>query len=459
MPASKNRTRPLLVLLLAALALASPGCRKAPHRPRNVIWILVDTLRADHLSLYGYPRRTSPALDDLASEAVTFRNARSQASCTYPSVNSMLTSRWPNQFFGQPGNAMGIPAQVPTLAEVMRRQGYRTIAVSASPVVRNTPTRFNPAGGFAGGFDIFDERCLWQGAECVNRAALPRLKREDKPFFLYLHYIDPHGPYDPPKGYQRQFAPGKSGKPFIQRGDPNPIGAWLYGGSPDPHVTPEDLRVLVAKYDDEIAYFDAQLKELLAALRDRGLLDDSILVFSADHGEEFLEHQHIKHCRSLFDASIHTPILIRVPGLPPRTLDAPVSNVDLAPTVLDFLGLDATALQAVGRTLRPLVEGRKEDPKLPPRLQFSSIGALRSVSDGRYKLIQDLAGGTSVLYDLQADPDETTDVLQQERPTFHRLREALGQWLQQTEGSDAAGKSLKQAEEAEAKLRSLGYLE
>jgi len=454
----RSLSRALFGTLLLALAVAGPSCRKA-QRPRNVIWILVDTLRADHLSLNGYPRRTSPALEGLARESVQFPNARSQASCTYPSVNSMLTSRWPNRFLGQPGDAFGIPAEVPTIAEVLRRQGYRTVAVSASAVVRDSPTRFNPTGGFGGGFDSFHEECLWRSAGCVNRSTLPLLEKGEKPFFLYLHYIDPHGPYDPPQGYRRQFMQGTSDKPFIRRGDPNPIGAWLYAGKPDPGVTPEDLQVLVGLYDDEIGYFDGRLAELLDALRKRGLLDESILVFSADHGEEFLEHHHIKHCRTLFDSSIHTPLLIRVPGLPPRTVDAPVSNVDLAPTILDLLGLDATPLQAVGRSLRPLLEGRKDDPKAGPRLQFASIGALRSVSDGRYKLIQDLGAGTSALFDLQADPGETTDILRQERRTFHRLREALGFWLQQNEGGEVAGMSLRQAAEAEKKLRSLGYLE
>ncbi len=453
--------RALLSILLAVVALAGTSCRREPKYPRNVIWILVDTLRADHLSLYGYKRSTSPTLDALARESVTFTQARSQASCTYPSVNSMLTSHWPHQFMGQPGNALGIPAGVPTLAEVLRRQGYRTMAISSSPVVRDTPSRFNPTGGFGRGFDVFHEACVWKAARCVNRALEPQLRRGKKPFFLYVHYLDPHGPYEPPNGYRRRFEQGpKPDKLFIRKGDPNPIAAWLYAGKPNPHATPEDLQYLVDLYDDEIAYFDGRLAEILDSLRKSGLLDESILIFSADHGEEFLEHNHVKHCRTLFDTSIHTPLLVRVPGLPPRTLDAPVSNVDLAPTLLDLLDLDAKPLQAVGRSLRPLLEEGKDDPKAPPRLQFAIAGPLRSVSDGRYKLIQDLGDkGSSVLYDLQADPGETTDVLRQQRQAFFRLRKALGAWLQQTEGNMAAGLSLKQANEAEQKLRSLGYLE
>lgn len=458
MPTDRFPFRLALGILLLGLAAAGPACHRS-QRPRNVLWILVDTLRADHLSLYGYARCTSPALEELAHDAVVFRNARSQASCTFPSVNSMLTSQWPNRFLGQPGNSFGIPKGLPTIAEVLRRQGYRTMAVSASAVVRDTPSRFNPNGGFGGGFDVFHEECVWKAGDCVNRSALPLLAEGEKPFFLYLHYIDPHGAYAPPKTYKRRFAQGSSEKPFIRKGDPNPIGSWLYGGKPDPHVTPEDLKYLVGLYDDEIGYFDERLAELLAEMKKRGLLEGTLIVFSADHGEEFLEHNHIKHCRTLFDSSIRSPLLIKVPGLPARTVEAPVSNIDLAPTVLDLLGLDPALLKPEGRSLRPLVEGRGEDPKGGPRLQFASMGALRSVSDGRHKLIQDLGAGTAALYDLEADPGETTDILRQERRTFHRLREALGAWLQRTEGAEAAGISLRQAAETEKKLRALGYLE
>jgi arylsulfatase A-like enzyme len=455
------RSRALFGALLLALAVAAPACHRGPqpHGPRNVLWIVVDTLRADHLSLYGYPRPTSPALGAFARQAATFRNARSQASCTFPSVNSMLTSQWPNRFLGQPGDAFGIPAEVPTLAELLKRHGYRTLAVSASAVVRKSPTRFNPTGGFARGFDTFQEDCLWKSADCVNRQARPLLRRGDRPFFLYLHYVDPHGPYDPPPGYERQFARGTSDKPFINQGDPNPIGAWLYAGAPDPKLTPGDVQHLVDLYDDEIRFFDGELAELLQVLETRGLLDDTLIVFAADHGEEFLEHHHIKHCRTLFEASIHTPLVIEVPGLPARDVGEAVENLDIAPTILDLLGIDPAPLHLEGRSLRPLLEGKPSGTDATTSLQFSSQGSLRAVADGQFKLIQDFANGTFTLYDLKADPGETTDVLRRERRTFHRLRETLGAWLAKTEGAGVAGISLRQATEAEKKLQSLGYLE
>jgi arylsulfatase A-like enzyme len=439
----------LFVALLALAACSKPG----PVRPKNVVFILVDTLRADHLGAWGYARPTSPNVDALARESLRFENARSQASCTFPSANSILTSRYPSAFLGQPAaHELGIPGSIPSIAEILKQRGFRTAAVSASPVVRNTPGRFNPGAGFGRGFDIFHEDCVWKSAACVNRAALPLLQsQDDKPFFLYLHYLDPHGPYAPPKTHRRHWALGRPDKKFIRDGNPNPIGDMLYKGAPDPGATPADIQYLIDLYDEEIAYFDSQLADLMKALRESGRLDDTILVFTADHGEEFLEHGHIKHCRTLFDSSIRIPMLLRIPGIEAKALQQPVQNLDLVPTLLDYLGLDTKGLNFEGESLRPAIEGTGE---LDPR-QYGMQGTLRSAADGRHKLIHDLGKGTFELYDLKADPKETRDTLRGERRAFHGLREALTAWLSRTEGKGKAEESL----EAERRLRSLGYLE
>lgn len=441
------------LLVLALLLLSCPGAERA--RPRNVIFILVDTLRADHLGAYGYSRQTSPSFDAWARQSIFFADTRSQASCTFPSVNSILTSRYPIAFLGQPERAMGIPDPIPSLAEILRLRGYRTVAVSSSPVVRNTPSNHNPIGGFGRGFEVFQEECVWKAAGCVNRQAFEQLAvKDERPLFLYLHYLDPHGPYGPPSGYERRFAKGNPRKPFIRNGNPNPIGEWLYKGAPNPGVTPAELQHLVDLYDDEIAYFDTQLALLLEELRRSGRLEDSILVFAADHGEEFLEHGHIKHCRTVFDTLVRVPLVFHIPGVDARTVARPVQNLDITPTILDYLGIDTTGLTLEGRSLRPLIEGAGED--LP---QFSFSGADRSAADGRFKLIHDLAAGTFALYDLKADPGETRDVLAGQRRDFHRLRQTLTAWLARTEGQGTAKESLRKAEEAEKKLRALGYLE
>ncbi|HYU34061.1 MAG TPA: sulfatase [Thermoanaerobaculia bacterium] len=455
----------LLPLLFAALLLLPSGAcsprKPKPARPLNVIFILVDTLRADHLGIYGYPRDTSPNLDAFARRSVFFREARSQASCTFPSVNSILTSRYPAAFLGQPGQAMGIPANVPSLAEILRLRGYRTVAVSASAVVRNTPSQHNPGAGFGRGFEVFQEDCVWKAAACVNRQVLGRLKRDqdadaaDRPLFLYIHYIDPHGPYNPPREHERRFATGRPDKPFIRNGNPNPIGDMLYKGGPDPGVTPADLQYLRDLYDDEINYLDGQLLHLFRVLEENGWLDDSVIVFAADHGEEFLEHGHIKHCRTVFDSSVKVPLFFHIPGVAARALEQPVQNLDIVPTLLDYLRIPTTGMTLEGKSLRPLIERQQpEDP-----YQYSLSGPYRGVADGRFKLIQNLAGEAFLLFDLKRDPGETRNILAGERRNFHRLRDALGRWLAQTEGQGRADESLRKAREAEEKLRSLGYLE
>lgn len=454
----------VVALFLALLATACSSGPAAPERPRNVIFILVDTLRADHLGAYGYGRDTSPNLDAFAGKSVLFRQARSQASCTFPSVNSILTSRYPAAFLGQPDQAMGIPERIPSLAEILRLRGYRTVAVSSSAVVRNTPSQHNPSAGFGRGFDKFQEECVWKAAGCVNRQVFPHLRRQEgeAPLFLYIHYLDPHGPYTPPSGHPRRFATGQPEKAFIRNGNPNPIGDMLYKGAPDPGATPADLRHLIDLYDEEIAYFDGELARLLGVLEEGGWLEDSIVVFASDHGEEFLEHGHIKHCRTVYDASIKTPLFFHIPGIEGRAVEHPVQNLDIVPTMLDYLGVPTADLTLEGKSLRPLIEKgeAKSSEKTPgdPH-QFSISGPYRAVADGRYKLIQDLAGDAFWLFDLQRDPGETKDVLAAERRTFHRLREGLGAWLARTEGQGRADESLRKAREAEEKLRSLGYLE
>ncbi|HYO14757.1 MAG TPA: sulfatase [Thermoanaerobaculia bacterium] len=453
---------PLLTLFLAGATLLfalSCGGFDAAARPRNLVVVLVDTLRADRLGVYGYERDTSPNVDAFARESLLFANSRSQASCTFPSVNSILTSRSPALFLGQPGGALGIPEGIPSIAEILREGGYRTVAISGNPIVAHTPNRKNPTGGYGRGFEVFSEECHWRPAACVNRVARRHLRKEgdDRPLFLYAHYIDPHDPYRPPQHHRRRFA-GKGGPKlrFVRRGDPTPIAETIYKGRPDRGATPVDLRHLSDLYDEEIAYFDSQFPELLAALREAGLLEDSILVFTADHGEEFLEHGHIQHCRTVYDSSIKTPLIVRVPGVAPRVVSAPVRNLDLVPTLLDYAGIETAGFPFEGRSLRPLIEQGEEDD---PRYQLASQATFRSTSDGRFKLIHELKSGRFWLYDVAADPEETTDVLARERRSFHRLRETMTAWLARTEGEGAAGESVRKAEEAEARLKALGYLQ
>jgi arylsulfatase len=437
----------LLVLLLTA-------CSREDGGPRNVLLVVVDTLRADRLSLYGYPRPTSPNLDVFAREGVTFLNARSPAGCTFPSVNALLTSRDPALFLGQP-SGMGIPKTVRSLPEILRDHGYATAAVSASPIVRNTPSRVNPAGGFGRGFQTFDEDCWRKHAACVNEKALGLVRTLPEPWFLYLHYMEPHAPYRPAADHPRKFAPmnPKGVRPWARRGEAFPIARRLYDGNTQYQFGPRDLAHLSDLYDEEIAYFDEQLKKILDDLRDRDLLDRTAIVLTADHGEELYEHGHFGHCRNLaYETVLKTPLVMSLPGARPERRQSLADNLDIVPTLLDYLGLPAAGQTFDGKNLRPVIE--KDQPIR--RLAFGLQGVTRTATDGTLKLTFDLATGRAQLFDLKADSGEKTDLSARRPEDTRRLQYALLRWMETREGS--AGESRRKAEELEKKLKALGYL-
>lgn len=447
-----SRRRPAVWLAAAVLLAGACAPQRPAATPRNIILVLVDTLRADHLSAYGYARPTSPAFDRFAASSLFFANAYSQAACTFPSVNAILTGRYPVRFLGQPEGRMGIPDDVPALASIVRSQGYATAAVSASPIVRSSPTHFNPHGGFAAGFDSFDEACLWREAACVTERGLAWLatRPAGEPFFLYLHYMDPHGPYQPPADHKRRFAGPYAGQDFIRHGDPNPIARMLYAEGPQVDLTRADVQHLVDLYDDEIASFDDSFARLLWRVSALGVADDTVVAFVADHGEEFLEHGEIKHCRALWQAEVGAPLAIRIPGRAAQRIEAAVETVALAPTLLAAVGIAPPP----GFEAKSLLEPPPDDA-----VAFSEQGVRRSATDRRYKLIYDMDKGGVALYDLQADAAERHDLAAERPKVVAGLEARLFDWLKRVEGATASPRSLDAAREAEKQLKALGYLQ
>jgi arylsulfatase len=386
---------------------------------------------------------------------MVFERARSQAACTFPSVNSLFTSRYAFDFYVQGENQMGIPTEYPTLAEIMRRRGYHTIAVSASPIVRSTPTKENPNGGFGAGFDVFDESCLWGDAAMVNARALELLEEVRGPFFLYLHYMDPHGHYAPPATHQKQFAGSYDGHDFIAAGDFHPLAEMLYNDGPEIDFSDRDLQHLVDLYDEEILYFDGQFEQLVASLREDDLLDRSVLVFTSDHGEEFLEHGHLGHCRGVWDTLTRVPLFMRIPGLDGGgRVDAAVQLIDILPTLLDALGIDGTGIPFEGITLRSLLEGG--DPTR--NYAFADQSKYRAADDGRWQFILDGVESKVTLYDLHADPLEQNDLFTTSHPEGDRLGAVLNGWLKDTGQWVRFDEALAASKAKEEELRALGYL-
>ncbi len=451
---SLGRQIGLFALVAAAVALG--GCRADSERPWNVVVVLVDTLRADRMSLYGYERPTTPVLDRF--DATVFENVTSQAACTFPSVNSILTSRYPFHFLGRdkpgaPRRDMSMRADLPTLGEMLRERGYTTAAVSASPIVRDRPTDTNRGGGYAQGFDRFHEDCLDQDASCINRAAFEILDRTEGPSFLYLHYMEPHNPYRPPATHPRRFANFESEHWFVRDGELYPV-LRILRGLLELEMSDRDWANLWSLYDEEILYFDSQFELLVDGLRRRGLLDRTILVLLSDHGEELYDHGHISHCGDLaYESVIRTPMMVRIPGVEPGRRSARVQNLDVVPTILDYLGFVDELPGLDGKSLRPLIDQPEASGH---RFVFSMQGWTRVVISRNWKLIHDLRTGTSRLFDIDADPNEHNDLATQRPLELAELELAMRRWLERVER--ASHDNVQRSDEVRRQLEAVGYL-
>ena len=450
----------LALAALVGLSCSSPT-EETSTRPEgeewNVLLVLVDTLRADRTSLYGYARETSPGLERLTEQAVVFDNALSQAGCTFPSVNSLFTSRYPHEFLSRLPRRLGIPQDIPTLAEILREAGYATAAISSSRIVRNTPSPRNRFGGFGSGFDTFDESCEGRGATCVRLKTIESIDHLEPPFFVYTHFMEPHGPYSPPKWHERAFATGQSEKAWVRKGIPTPIRDHLYRKGPKAYDE-DDLTFLSNLYDDEILHFDRQFELFLAEIRERRLDENTLLIITSDHGEALLENGEFAHCRDIaYNSVLRTPLMIALPSGAERHATGRrtslAQNLDLVPTILDYIGLSSEH-PFEGRSLRPSIEA---DQPVHEYL-FASQGVMRVITDGRHKLIYDLELSARQLFDWVEDPGEKVDLAATQGATADRLQAALFEWIQEVEGSVGSSASLENAKQIEEELRAVGYL-
>ncbi len=298
----------------------------------NVVIVVLDALRADHLGCYGYARDTSPFIDSLAAHGVVFERAYSNSTFTGESVSAMMSGVPPSANPAGTGwYAMPDPAR-PTLAATMAAAGYATAFVSDSPVFT--------ISGFEAGFDKFERVNLGWGNSGmggkVNAAALEFAgAHPDEPFLLHLHYFDPHAPYDPPEAMYKRFATEVFPNPLEVTRDVRPNIAALVAsgfGPGDPRF--EDM---VIRYDAEIAVSDESVQALVKGLEELGLMERTVLIITSDHGEEFLEHGFVEHAWTVYPESIHIPLIVVAPGaLAVQRVATPVSLLDLMPTVLEL---------------------------------------------------------------------------------------------------------------------------
>jgi arylsulfatase A-like enzyme len=399
--------------LLGVLACDPTSAPESAARP-SLLLISVDTLRPDHLGCYGYPRDTSPHLDALAARGTLFERAVSPAPWTLPAHASIFTGAWPGvHALQEDGNRLG--RQWLTFPQRLRDAGYATLAVVSHFYVSSE-------FGFDRGFDRYDDGLTEGGTrnpiagEVVDRALELLADPPAGPFFLFLHFFDPHWDYTPPPPWNERFTDPAYAGPVD-----GTLGSLFPFAQPDTPWSDADRRQTLALYDGEIAYLDAQIGRLLAALAQRGLLEDTLVVFTADHGEEFKERGSLGHARTLYGEQLRVPLLIAGHEAFPAGArrDDLVSTVDLAPTLLALAGAEPLP-GADGRSLLAAPRGDGE-VVIGSTLRYGE--SLRALRDRRFKLVHDRQSGEHRYFDLAADPGEQRPLA--EDPSGGRLAAAL----------------------------------
>lgn len=440
----------------------------ASHHP-NIIFIMIDTLRADHVGCYGYDLPTTPHIDRFAAESTRFEHAVSQASWTAWSVGSLMTSRHPDYLFSDRAASAGTDAiapdlYYPTLSESLWEHGYTTQAVIANPMLHGSPENMQ-------GYDRYDYspamKMFGQStAPMVTNLGVQRLAQvKDRPFFLYLVYIDPHEPYFP----HSEFTYGDSkhdekiGRIITESNDPKKM---------------QERQQALRNYNSEIGYTDHYVGEFLKALKQRGLYDDSLIVIFSDHGEEFLEHGGFSHRRTVYEEVTSVPLIIKFPRQREgRIVRGTFSLIDLYPSLLKMLDINASSLGLQGEaqnltTLlkcadKPAYSATDHEPGLQCIRQgdMKYIRSPMNPDDGhpagrkivmRQKRIEEV-------YDLHADPWEQTNLLHQKQDIAVRFGKVMDEYnsrqrprlLRENIRQEREGRNGSLTEQ----LKSLGYLQ
>jgi len=437
------------------------GCSggKTGQRP-NVLLISLDTVRRDHCSVYGYKHDTTPNLIKLAKQGSLFDLAYSPASTTSPSHATMFTSLYPVTH-RVVKNGLEFSDKYETLAEILKGQGYQTAAFVSTFVLHS---KF----GYAQGFEFFDDEFLlqegktyvkeWEGnklndafdrrAPYTTARAINWLKNKrdsSKPFFMFVHYFDPHNPYDPPEPFKSSFAPR--------------------------NVSASDVDREKGNYDGEIAFTDKSCNDLIEQIGRMGLKDDTLIVIVSDHGEGLMQHGYLYHGMDIYEESIRVPMIFIFPGRIEKgaVFKQPVGLVDLAPTILDLLDIRKQNPAFQGQSLAPaLLLGTELDMERPIYLHRGYFvekwmdkrrikGEQFGVRIGRWKYIVGDEEGTKELFNLETDPREKNNLYMDFKKVANALSDALDQWKR----THMSGPSIKPriSEDDLRKLKTLGYVE
>jgi len=412
-------------------------------RARGIVLVSIDTLRRDHVGAYGYARPTTPRIDALAGQGLVLDDAVSASSWTLPAHLSLLTGSDPGAHGGV-DMEHGFNRRLPALPELLRARGYATQAVTSHLYVSGVY-------GLDQGFDHLDFHQDRKANDVADRAIDVLDRFGDRPFFVFLHFYDPHWHYDPPPETLALFESSYTG---------TLSGNWQdFSKRTRASLTPADLAHLLALYDGEIRFTDDQVGRILDHLRERGMERNTLVLVTSDHGEEFLEHGSWEHQKTLYEEVVRVPLLLRGPGVPVRREGAQASLVDVAPTILDWAGLP----------IPPSVQGRS---LLRPANERDAFGEPDHTADGTRKLF--LRGGQGPWkaifslhrdsgalareewYDLARDAGEASSGTPPAAHAEALRQRALARWRADRAG--AAGPKVELTPEQRERLRALGYV-
>ena len=451
-PASAQSHFILALCILISSALCVISCSSGPDGARpNIVLIVIDALRADHLGCYGYGRPTSPTIDALAAKGVLFETAITQAPWTKSSFSSFLTSRYPFQH-GVEDWAAVMPESIVTLQEVLSGRGYSTVCVIN---MLGMGGRFGVLKGFD---ELSESGKASRDAETATDDAIEYLRNTKEPFFMMLHYFDVHQPYEPTPDYVDLISIDTDLDPFAGR------GMWRRrkDGLPPPNAV-EKTKLL---YDGCIRYVDDSLARFLDVLEDLDIAENTVIMVTADHGEAFWEHGVDTHGSTVYDEVLRVPLIVVWPGRfkTPRRVATQVRLIDLMPTVLEMTGTPGD-IHGEGVSLLPLIEGGQIDNEgrlLPFNVAYAGNGQVkppevRCLRTPDYKVIVDTPVSRIEVYDLKADPGETDSLSPDELPDAEALLNLLGS-LPDPRGETSAKKAALTDEE-KSSLRALGYIQ
>ena len=442
-----------LLGLLCLAGCAAPAA-SSPHPPKGILILLVDCLRADHLAAGGSTLGATPNLDRLASSAVVFDRASAVASWTRPSVPSLWTGLYPSEhgltdlIEGGKGVRGGVLSEdAVTVAEAMQAAGYRTALIG-------NQFQLSPRFGMAQGFDLYQNNV--KSAHGMRENLLGWLdEAPERPFFAYLHYLEIHWPY-----WQRASTRGRFGSDAIVSkldGNLDELRAGIDSGAVV--LDDADRKELAARYAESLAALDNEIGMLLDDLEKRGVLDETLVVVLADHGEELGERGGIEHGHTLKEELLHVPYIWRLPktwrGRGQSHEAAMVETRTLAPTLMALVGQPIPP-RVSAPSLLPWLAGPR--PAAPPyRILAAESNGMFEVRDERFKLLAQPAKKSFELFDLEADPGERRDIAAEHPAEFEALRSAFRAWHAGLH--PLAMRSTQLDAETEEGLRSLGYIQ